>query len=625
MQIVNLKPTYTPLRGRLLAFGFSLASLAMAGCGLGSGNSVLPSATGTPTSARGTISGTVYGGSQPIIGATIQVYAINASTRKGAATPLLTQAVTTQSPNGSFSISGLYYLNCTPTSQIYITATGGNSGGGTNSAIALMAPLGLCSTVYSNAQNGINTTVTLNEVSVIGTVYALASYMSGYANVGTTSATDTGYANAVANFYNMVNLQTGLAGGTTLPTGAVLPTAEINTLANMIASCVGSSSNTSTSCTSLLGATGATDTVGAALYFAKNPTSPALIALYSSLSPPTVPFQPTLSAAPSDWTVAIKYNGSGNLSGPYGVAIDSSGNAWVSNSTGSTISELSANGTYVNSFTATGLVGPKGLAIDRNKNVWVTNPTGNNVYEFNSTGTYLGNAGVQGGPVAIAMDSQGNAWVANLTGNSVTELSSSLGNLQAGLTGSGTISAPSGIALDSTGNVYVANNGGGNVIKLTHAGALSATLTDNALQGTTALALDTSNNLVATGSTTGTAVTGSVSQFTSAGTAASGSPLSGSGITLPGGIAWAGINTGSGATSFILTNSITAGSISGISISGGVGGLIGPVGSLNQPVGVAVDLSGNVWTANVGDSTVSEFMGLGAVPVTTPIAATVGP
>jgi hypothetical protein len=47
-------------------------------------------------------------------------------------------------------------------------------------------------------------------------------------------------------------------------------------------------------------------------------------------------------------------------------------------------------------------------------------------------------------------------------------------------------------------------------------------------------------------------------------------------------------------------------------------------GSLNTPVSIGVDASGNLWTANLGDNGVSEFVGI-ASPIATPIAATVGP
>jgi DNA-binding beta-propeller fold protein YncE len=48
------------------------------------------------------------------------------------------------------------------------------------------------------------------------------------------------------------------------------------------------------------------------------------------------------------------------------------------------------------------------------------------------------------------------------------------------------------------------------------------------------------------------------------------------------------------------------------------------LGVLNLPAGIAVDGSGSVWTANAGDNTVSEFVGL-AAPATVPLSANAGP
>ena len=50
----------------------------------------------------------------------------------------------------------------------------------------------------------------------------------------------------------------------------------------------------------------------------------------------------------------------------------------------------------------------------------------------------------------------------------------------------------------------------------------------------------------------------------------------------------------------------------------------GGFGSLNAPIGVAVDSSGAVWTANSGSNMLSKFIGI-AAPVITPLAANVGP
>jgi streptogramin lyase len=628
----------------LITCGMGLMTLGLAGCGLG-GSSHSSVSTVTIGSATHTITGMVHGGQQPISNATLQLYAVGTSGLKSAAQALITKTVTTSDGTGiggnsgnanntmaagGFTITGDY--SCTGATQVYLVATGGNSsaapdGAPTNSAIALMAPLGSCATLLANAAT---TSLQINEVTTVAAVYALAPYMSGYANVGTTGGTTVaqqGMVNAVSNFNNLINLAGGSVGGATLPSDAVVPVNELNTLGNVIAACVNTSSSTSSPCQSLATATGATDTIGMTLAFANNPSSSALTALWSLGAGVGAPFQPALGVQPNDWTVAIKYPVSGNLKTPYGLAVDSTGNVWIANAsaTATPVVKLSPTGGLLGAYTgaATGLVGPRGIACDKAGNVWLASPFQNSVVELTSAGALKGTYTVGGlnGPVALALDSGGNAWVANLVGNSVTELSATGSAVQTSLTAGGTISGPTGIALDSTGNVYVANSGGGNVIKLvnsTGAAAAGSPFSDSALQGTTSVAVDAVGNVWATGSTTGTAVAGAVSSFASSGAAASYSPLGGGGL---------GLSTGSAAsgTKLWVTNGLTAGSLSqlvygqGTPSSPSVG-----FGSLNAPVGVAVDLSGDVWTANSGDNTVTQFIGL-ATPVTTPLVANVGP
>ena len=221
-------------------------------------------------------------------------------------------------------------------------------------------------------------------------------------------------------------------------------------------------------------------------------------------------------------------------------------------------------------------------------------------------------------PSAIAMDSGGNAFVANFNGNSVTGLTSAgvaLGGSP--FTGSSNnITVPSGIAVSPAGTVY-ATSGNGSIVNLSNAGAFLAILNDGTLQGPVGVAVDASGRILATGFTTGTSIDGALSQFTLGGTAVAGSPAT-SGITSPSGVAsdgtsiWVANNTASGALAqFSYASSLPVSPIAGF-------------GSLSSPAGVAVDASGSVWTANFGSNTVSKFIGL-AAPVTTPLAAIVGP
>ncbi len=615
------------------ALGLACLGVSLVGCAGGisddtSAKSVVPSARA--------ITGNVHGGQNPVIGAAIQLYAVGSGSPFAAATPLIsvadqvvynsgapagtTGALTNSA--GDFYISGDYTCP-TPSPQVYLVATGGNSGSGSNAAIALMAPMGDCATLVANAAS---TIVQINEVTTIASVYALAPFMSGYKNVGATAVNAPGLIQAAANFKSLANITTGLAGGSSLPAGASVPTTEINTLADIIAACVNTANSTSSLCSTLLTATSSTDTIGAALAIAKNPGRSAYTALTSMIPGTGVPFQPYLSSTPSDWSIAIKYTAGGTLSAPYGVAIDSGGNAWVSNAGGSSVTQLTASGAVANIYSGAGLLGPKGVAIDYSGNVWVANPTTNSVVKIAlssptviSGGTAY-SAGGLNGPVAVAADQSNNIWIANLNGNSVTELNTAGAAVRTSLTAGGTISQPTGIALDSTGNVYVANAGGGNVVKLVYtsgAAASGSPLNDYALQGVSGVALDPSGNVYALGSTTGTSLVPAVSTFSSAGAAASYSPSAAPATT---GL-YAGI-VAAGTGSVLMTNSTAAGSL--VAETLGTSPVSVTLGSLNTPVGLAVDPSGDVWVANSGDNTVAEFIGLTA-PVTTPIVANVGP
>ena len=236
----------------------------------------------------------------------------------------------------------------------------------------------------------------------------------------------------------------------------------------------------------------------------------------------------------------------------------------------------------------------------------------------NVTGTSIFTNGGIAAPTAIALDSANTAWIANFNGNSVTALSKS-GQTVSGspYTGGNAISVPTGIAVGIGSGAIFVTSGSGAIVKLNNAGVFQASLNDQALQGPAAVAIGNNSQVAATGFTTGSSVGGAVSEFTTDGTVGTASPVT-SGVTSPAGIA-------SDFTSFWVANSATSGSLAKL-----VYGSSTPAspaagfGTLNMPVGVAVDSSGSVWTANSGDNTVSKFIGL-ASPVTTPIAMNVGP
>jgi hypothetical protein len=612
MQNRNMNAYNKTLRG----LAASASALALAGLLAGCGGAMSNAGGTTGTGGGGPLvryTGNVHGGQQPVAGSTIQLYTVGTGGLKSASAPLLpTSPAVTSDANGNFTITGL--VNCASATQVYIVATQGNPGTGANSALSMMAALGPCASLGTTT-----TFIQINELSTVAAAYALAPFAQDYAHVGASGSNPAGLVNAFATAGNLVNISAGVAPGPTLPAGATVPATELNTLANIIAACVNSSGAGSLGCSPLFSATGATDTFGAALAIAENPGSSAVTGLYT-LSNPQAPFQPSMSAQPNDFTVAINYNAGGTFATPYGIAIDATGNAWITNEGGTTFTELSPVGAVLATEKPLGLYGPQGIAVDKLGDVWVANTGGNSVIKFSSGAAENITSGGVDAPAAIALDSNNNAFVTNFNGNSVSGFTVAGAALSGSpFAGDGHITVPSGIAVGTTGAVYV-TSGNGSIEELTNAGVFSNTLTDGTLQGPFALAFASSGELGATGFTTGSAIGGALGEFNAsgtAGTAAAVSPVT-TGFTSPAGIASDGL-------SFWVANGAASGSLAQFAFGSATPkSPVAGFGSLNAPVGVAVDSSGNVWTANSGSNTVSQFVGL-AAPVSTPLNTTVVP
>ena len=178
-----------------------------------------------------TFSGKAMVGSQPLIGATVQLYAAGTSGLGSAPTALLTTALTT-SATGAFSVTTPY--NCPYNlSMLYAVARGGKPGtlGVTNSNIVLMTALGTCNSVANGAS------FTINEATTVAGVYALSQFLSTGANVGATLTNFGGLQLAANSAANLVNITGGAVPGATFPSTGIAPTARINSLANMLNSC----------------------------------------------------------------------------------------------------------------------------------------------------------------------------------------------------------------------------------------------------------------------------------------------------------------------------------------------------------------------------------------------------
>lgn len=433
----------------------SVVSLAL--CVLLSGCQIAPQVTSASQAMPGSrLTGSIHGGQQPIGGATVQLYATG-STGYGSGyaypsgTSLLGATVVTSDANGKFSISNDYTCP-TAATQVYLVATGGNPGLGlgTNPNIGLMATLGQCGQLSNS------TFVSINELTTVASVWALSPFMSGMRNIGSSSTNPQGLMNAFNAVNKLVNTATGIVSGPALPAGATLPVSKINTLADILASCVNSAGGTAgdgSTCGILfsnatVNGTAPADTITAAMNMAQHPNNQ--VAALTNMASPTAPFQPALAATPNDLQLVISYS-AGGFSVPQGVAVDASGNVWVPNATANTLTQLDNSGTPLSGtsgYSAGTLNQPSSIAVDISGNAWVANKGNSTVSEINSsgtTGTIYSGAGLNA-PTSIAIDAYGNVWAANNGSSSVTEISPS-GTLTT-YTPSG-VSTPIGIAIDS--------------------------------------------------------------------------------------------------------------------------------------------------------------------------------
>ena len=462
----NFMTTALFLRSALVSCTL-LTAILMTGCA--TSLQTAGSTTVTPVgSQRPGLTGSVHGGQQPVSGATIQLYAVSTSGYAAAATPLITPSsvtsgtgtypVTTDA-NGNFTISGDY--TCPSGSYVYLTATGGNPGlsaGTNNTAIVIMAALGSCAAVKAGASTTF-ASIQLNEVSTVAGAWALSRFMSGPTAAGTSSTNATGLVNAFAAANNIDNLATGTAPGATLPTGATVPVAEVNSLADILAACINSSgaTTTGTACGTLFtaatppGGTALADTLTAALDIAQNPTN-NVTTLYN-LATSSSPFQPALTTAPANWLIGIHYTG-GGLATPTALAVDNSGDVWIANS--NSVSEFSSTGAALSpssGYRGGSLSSPSGIAIDLSGNAWISNSGNASVTEMAPLGASASNftGGGLNQPSSIAIDGSGYIWVTNKGNNSVSQLSSTgtaLSPNVTGYTGAG-LSQPVGIAINS--------------------------------------------------------------------------------------------------------------------------------------------------------------------------------
>jgi sugar lactone lactonase YvrE len=194
---------------------------------------------------------------------------------------------------------------------------------------------------------------------------------------------------------------------------------------------------------------------------------------------------------------------------PDGVAVDTSGNVYVADEAGNTIRKVTPDGvvtTLAGTFAVTGSQDgtgsaaqfnqPAGLAVDGSGNVYVSDQGNDTIRKITPAGvvtTLAGTAKMSGsadgtGPAArfatpgnVAVDSSGNVYVADQLNDTIRKITP--GGVVTTFAGDATVAGhvdgtgagarfdnPYGIAVDSSGNVYVADTYNCTIRKITSAG-----------------------------------------------------------------------------------------------------------------------------------------------------------
>lgn len=309
------------------------------------------SVAATVTAVKGDlVAGNVRAAQQPVSNAQVTLYAaettdtaLNSATNSNNASAIVTAFTDRQ---GSFFIP--YGYECPrPDTQMYLIATGGNAGGGTNPNLALISALGSCSNLDASR-------IVINEATTVAATYALSSFMADAQHIGSNNTSPSGVASAFATARDLVDVATGLARIYTVSGKGSVPQTKINTLANLLNSCArtaGSVQGDGSTCDQLFRATTSektpapqvTDTAQALLQLVRNATSlsnrpDSLDKLYQ-LAESSSSFGPTVSAEPNDWTLAVQFL-DGQISSDVVLAkilsadetkqtVDSAGNVWV--------------------------------------------------------------------------------------------------------------------------------------------------------------------------------------------------------------------------------------------------------------------------------------------------------
>lgn len=505
-----MKPAVMKPILKVLAVVSPLALTALTGCGIGVQQLAETESPAAKTVPGVVVNGHAHGGAFPIQGASITLMETQ-NNGYGGKGKVLEQV--TSDNSGYFTFDNNW--TCDAGQYAYVVVAGGHtvaSSKTANSNVIQVGVIGSCSQDLATVAEQNNVNVYISEPSTVAAAYALGNFLSiadhtvttgswpnrtttDYGNVAEISApannnsatpgctgtgtsmacTAAGLAHAFTNAYNLVDsvrydgsFPSGLT-RTTVPGNAqsVVPQSLINTLGNILQSCVDSNGVTSSSkisatsndgsaCGTLFeyatppGGTSPTTTLQAAINISNYPNNN--VDQLFKLQPQYTFFTPALttdiisgSSNLLSFSISIFYEGTGlandgGLGTPVHLALDGADNVYTVYTAGSGASAYSA----VNAITAggqglfvgphiVGLANPNELAVDNagatvskvwvpSTDVWVTDDeAGGKLYQFKLTYSASGvpqsiSTGTtytipNGYAAGVAVDKSNNLWV----------------------------------------------------------------------------------------------------------------------------------------------------------------------------------------------------------------------